>query len=278
MPSVMSSDGVRLHVEDSGGHGRPLVMLHGWPCSGAFFDRAAADLSGVARVVRPDLRGFGRSAAPQHGYRVARLARDLHDVLEQLELREVTVLGWSLGCAVIWSHLELFGRDRLAQAVFVQQSPRQWWSPDWDLGHREIRDQQGLLDLQARVRADPAAFDEANMATLLHTRPSPHEHDRLMAEMALSRAHARNTVMADHTTQDWRDLLSLIDLPTLVLVAEQDPAFPADGVAWVGQAVPGARTEYFQDSAHALFLDEPDRFAQVMTGFLQEHPPPTDDL
>ena len=271
MPTVTTSDGVRLHVEDTGGDRRPLVMLHGWPCSGAFFDRAAADLASVARVVRPDLRGFGRSDKPDHGYRVSRLAKDLHDLLAQLDLREVTVLGWSLGCAVIWSYVELFGNDRLAQAVFVEQSPRQWRGPGWDLGHREIVDQQSLLDLQARVSADPAAFDEGNMSTLLRTPPAPAEHERLMAEMALSPVHARNALMADHTAHDWRDLLPHVDLPTLVLVARHDPAFPADGVAWVGDAVPGAQTAYFDHSAHALFLDEPERFAQVMTGFLKQH-------
>lgn len=272
MPTVTTSDGVRLHVEDTGGDRRPLVMLHGWPCSGAFFDRAAADLAGVARVVRPDLRGFGRSDKPDHGYRVARLARDLHDLLEQLDLRDATVLGWSLGCAVLWSHLELFGTDRLAQAVFVQQSPRQWRGPGWDLGHREIVDQQGLLDLQDRVRADPDGFDETNMTTLLRTPPTAAEHARLRAAMALSPVHARNALMADHTAIDWRDLLPRIDLPTLVLVARHDPAFPADGVAWVGRAVPGARTEYFEHSAHALFLDEPEHFAHVVSDFLRQHP------
>lgn len=59
------------------------------------------------------------------GYHVSRLAADLRELLTQLELAEVTVVGTSMGCAVIWAYIELFGEDRLARAVFVDQAPLQ---------------------------------------------------------------------------------------------------------------------------------------------------------
>jgi pimeloyl-ACP methyl ester carboxylesterase len=71
------------------------------------------------QVYAYDQRFHGDSDSPNHGFHVARLAVDLRDFLQALDLTEVTVVGSSMGCAVIWSYVELFGLQRLRQAVFV---------------------------------------------------------------------------------------------------------------------------------------------------------------
>ncbi|WP_375498275.1 hypothetical protein [uncultured Nostoc sp.] len=78
-------------------------------------------------------------------------------MLQELGLHDVTQLGWSLGAPVIWSYLELFRRDgqspafgdRVRDIVVVQQSPRQYYTPDWKLGHRSCYDAESLALLQA---------------------------------------------------------------------------------------------------------------------------------
>ncbi|MFQ1003681.1 alpha/beta fold hydrolase [Modestobacter sp. SSW1-42] len=266
MSFVTTNDGVRLHVEERG-NGRPLVLLHGWTFSGRFFDRNVEALAQHARVVTVDLRGHGDSDKPEHGYRVARLARDLFDVLESVDLVDATVLGWSLGCPVIWSYLELFGPHRLAQAVFVEQTPRQYLAVDWPWHHAQSFDDAALAAMQAQVAADPAGQDRQQLQTIMRTEPTDAERELFLAEMAKCPPRVRNAVMADHTRHDWRDLLPTIDLPTLVCVARQDRVFDWRGPAWVGEHVAGARTEFFEDSSHALMLDEADRFNDVVAGF-----------
>lgn len=112
MPYFTSNDGVRLFYDETG-LGRPLVLIHGWTFSGRFFARNVSVLAENARVITVDLRGHGRSDKPNHGYLTPRLAADLGDLLQALDLSDVTLLGWSLGAPVIWSYLELFGRDRV---------------------------------------------------------------------------------------------------------------------------------------------------------------------
>jgi pimeloyl-ACP methyl ester carboxylesterase len=73
----------------------------------------------VVQVYAYDQRFHGDSDSPSHGFHVARLAADLRDFLTALELTDVTVVGSSMGCAVIWSYVELFGLQRLKQAVFL---------------------------------------------------------------------------------------------------------------------------------------------------------------
>ena len=267
MADFVTNDGVRLCYEEKG-EGRPLVMIHGWCFSGRFFVRNVDALAEHARVITLDLRGHGDSDKPDHGYRVARLAKDLFDLLEALDLDDVTVLGWSLGCPVIWSYLELFGDHRLARAVFVQQSPRQYYAPDWKLAHATCYDDAALATTQAEVSHDPAGFDRGQLDTIFTGEPTEAERRLFLSEMSKSPPYARNAVMADHTRHDWRDRLPTVRLPSLVLVALQDEVFPWQGPAYVGETIPGAETVFFEESGHALFFDEPEKFNETVSGFV----------
>jgi len=267
MPEVTTSDGVRLHHTDQGS-GPPVVLLHGWTFSGRFFDGVVPGLVEHARVLTVDLRGHGESGKPEHGYRICRLAKDLHDLLEQLDLQDVTVAGWSLGCPVTWSYDELFGSHRLARAVFIEQTPRQYIGLDWPWHHAQWFDDAALARLCVQVEADPAGQDAQQLDTITATGPTPAQRELLLAEMAKCPPRVRTAVMTEHTRRDWCDLLPTLDLPTLVCVARQDTVFDWRGPAWVGEHVPGAQTAFFEDSSHALFLDEPVRFVEVLTRFL----------
>lgn len=266
MPEVTTNDGVRLHYEERG-QGRPLVLIHGWTFSGRFFVRNVDALAEQFRVITLDLRGHGDSDKPGHSYRVPRLAKDLHDLLESLDLRDVTVLGWSLGCPVIWSYLELFGAERLARAVFVQQSPRQYIGSDWPYHHAVCYDDAALATLQAQVNADPAGQDRQQISSIFATEPTDEERDLFLSETAKSPPEARNAIMADHTRYDWRDLLPTIQLPSLVLVACKDSVFPWRGPAFVGEAIPNAETVFFEESGHGLFFDEWEKFNETVKRF-----------
>ncbi|MGB3770680.1 MAG: alpha/beta hydrolase [Rhodococcus sp. (in: high G+C Gram-positive bacteria)] len=264
------SDGTVLHYRDRG-TGRPLVLLHGWGFSGKFFEGSVDRLAEHARVISLDMRAHGDSEDPGHGYRVSRLAKDLRDVLLALDLTEVTALGWSLGCPVIWSYQELFGTDRLAQAIYVSQTPKQYRTPDWNLAHNSIFDDATLAAVQGRVTYDRTAFDREQIGEITATELPDDLVETLVGEMAKMPSPARNAVMADHTHHDWRDVLPTFDLPSLVLVGREDRAFPWEAAKYVADALPDARFELLEHSSHAPFLDEPDRFAREVIGFLGEH-------
>ncbi|OAG72018.1 peroxidase [Gluconobacter japonicus] len=268
MPHITATDGTRIHYEEKG-HGRPLVMIHGWTFSGRFFHRNVEALSEHARVITMDLRGHGRSDKPKHGYRIARIAADLRDLIGALNLQDVTVLGWSIGCPVIWSYLELFGQDRLRSAIFVQQTPKQYYSPEWKLGHATCYDQAGLAYLQQQVFLDSENFDQTNLADCLSHEIPKDEKAFLLREMAASPGYARSAMMADHTTQDWRDVLPHFSLRSLMMVAEKDKILPAGGPAWVADHMPNCEAVFFKDSAHMVFIDETEKFNRTVIEFLK---------
>ena len=156
-----------------------------------------------------------------------------------------------------WSYLELFGRERVARAVFVEQTPRQYVPSDWPWYHRQCFDDAALATVQAQLACDPTGFDRENLAAVLRTELDDEERDLLLAEMAKCPPEVRGAIMADHTRHDWRDLLPCLALPALVLVARQDAVFPWQGAAHVGELIPGAQTVVFEHSSHMLFRRMP---------------------
>lgn len=115
---------IKIHVDDTGGTGRPVVLLHGWPLSGEAWKNQISALTGAGhRVVTYDRRGFGRSEKPSKGFDYDTLANDLEAVLNELELSDVTLVGFSMGGGEVARYISKHGEDRLRSVVFAAAVP-----------------------------------------------------------------------------------------------------------------------------------------------------------
>ena len=122
MTTFKTNDGISIHYEVYG-TGKPLVMIHSWDQSAKAFCNNVSVLAEKYQVITIDLRGHGESEKPAFGYRISRLAMDVRQLMEHLDLWDVTMLGWSMGCSVTWSYWDLFRSDRLAQTILVDEPP-----------------------------------------------------------------------------------------------------------------------------------------------------------
>lgn len=159
--------------KEYGAAGPALVLIHGWSGSSKYFQRNVDELAKSCRVVTLDLRFHGESDKPAWGFHVARLAADVHALIQGTWLADArpALLGTSLGCAVIWSYVELFGEDRCSKFIFVDQAPSQWVFPDWKLGSKGIYDAASLENIQKAVQ-DMDSFADGNAACCLSKPPS----------------------------------------------------------------------------------------------------------
>ena len=151
MPIITTNDGVRLSLVEKG-RGRPLVLVPGWSQTARQF---AAQIDGLAdryRVIAVDMRGHGQSEKPAHGYKIQRLAQDLKDVLDALDLEDAAVAGHSMGSSVLWCYWDLFGAHRIGSAIFIDQMPAITALPSWSDGGEADRG----CDLRPR---QPAGHD-----------------------------------------------------------------------------------------------------------------------
>lgn len=123
-PQPAAADAVRLHIEDSGGSGRPVVLIHGWPLSAQAWEPQVSALRAAGyRVVAYDRRGFGQSDKPASGYTYDTLADDLHRVMAQCGLQDVTLVGFSMGGGEVARYIARHGESRLHSVVFAAAVP-----------------------------------------------------------------------------------------------------------------------------------------------------------
>ena len=118
--STVQAHSVHLHIEDSGGSGRPVVLIHGWPLTAQAWEPQVSALQAAGyRVVAYDRRGFGRSDKPEAGYSYDTLADDLQRVLDACGLQAVTLVGFSMGGGEVARYVARHGESRLHSVVFA---------------------------------------------------------------------------------------------------------------------------------------------------------------
>lgn len=118
-----NSSDIRIHYEDHG-KGSPMVLIHGFPFSGTAWEKQEAELlKANHRVITYDRRGFGQSDHPSIGYNYDTFADDLHQLITELDLTDVTLVGHSMGTGEIARYLGTFGSKRISRAVFISPIP-----------------------------------------------------------------------------------------------------------------------------------------------------------
>ncbi|KAJ4308898.1 hypothetical protein N0V84_011822 [Fusarium piperis] len=270
-----------------------VVLMHGFSGSSDYFTRNIGPLSESLWVVAPDMRGHGRSDRTRGGYHVARLAADLAGLVAYLRKAVpgtcIVPVGCSIGAAVLWTYIELFGCTDFAGFVFVDQAPLQDRSTfdDWD----KSKAHTGCYDEATMLAAQKSWIQESNLAHIdlvrgcLGYRHAPQQEDGVSAEQA-ARDEAFFTeisalcdqtwlarLLADHTRYDHREAIETIAVPTLVMAGRRSGCFPLEGMLETAKRVektrPGLAKSSVFGSGHWLFYEEPDRFNKEIDDFVR---------
>jgi non-heme chloroperoxidase len=266
--SVITNDGVRLFYQDAGS-GRPLIIAPGIAQTASMFVHQVEGLRDRYRVIVYDHRGHGESARPPHGYRIARLAKDLDDLLDALGLDDVTLLGWSMGCSVAWSYYDLFGPKRLSRlilvdgTVFMCRTPEMTKQDVADTG--AVWDAAGAVAAAGALRGDPEATVRPFVSSFLTEKYA--DEDWFVGEALKMPAEAAAALLFDQAFGDWRDVAARITIPTLIIGASRSHV-PLSVHEWLQHAIPGAKLAVMRDRAHLMFYEEPDTFNELVADFI----------
>ena len=244
---VTTSDGVILRFLEAGS-GAPLLIVPGLACTAQGFDAQLDGLSENNPVIALDMRGHGLSDKPRHGYRVARLAADLRDVLETLDLEDVTLMGHSLGCGVIWSFFDMFDTNRIKRLVFVDMRPMVTRNPAWSNEENRIAGGRFSPDetmaFANRLAADPErTLQRFFGAMLTDTCPNDRRKQLLDEATTLPGEHAAKLGF-DLGMTDLRDVLPRIDKPSLYIGGEHNTV-SLDSQRWICEQIPDVQHVVF---------------------------------
>ncbi|KAK4172102.1 Alpha/Beta hydrolase protein [Triangularia setosa] len=270
-----------------------IIFLHGFSGSSAYFTRNFPALSQKSWVLALDMRGHGRSGHSKGGYHVARLASDLRDFLLHIcslhpgKQYTITAVGQSIGAAILWTYVELFGDSEFASFIFVDQAPLQ--DRDLRFGWDERKAHRGCYDEKSMLAAQEAWIErpEETYVGLVdeclgyRCRPSSEDKERSPEERKQDQDYFTRIsrlcdgkwlarLLADHTRYDHREACELITKPTLVLAGKRSGCFSLEGMGEIVERVKNGKGVRMEDKAqmsvfesgHWLFWEEPERFNQ----------------
>jgi non-heme chloroperoxidase len=266
-----NSGNIDLYYEDHGS-GEPVVLIHGYPLSGASWEKQVPVLlSAGHRIVTYDRRGFGKSSQPTTGYNYDTFAEDLHKLVAQLELRDFALVGFSMGGGEVARYLGKYGSKGVSKAVIISGIPPFLLKTS---DNPEGVDGSVFEGIQKAIVADRYTFfteffkNFYNTDLLLGKRVS---EQAVQASWNLAAAASATASLACVPTwhEDFRKDLARFDVPTLVIHGDADRILPisASGPR-TAKLIKGARLRVVKDGPHCITWTHAEEVNSELVTFL----------
>ncbi len=262
---------IELHYTDQGA-GAPVVLIHGWPLSGRSWENQVPALVEAGhRVVTYDRRGFGESSQPWGGYDYDTFAADLDALLTELDLREATLVGFSMGGGEVVRYLGTYGTERVAKAVLAAAVPPYLYksedNPEGGL------DDATIAEFEVGVKTDRLAFLEGfthgffTAGNKLTVSEPQREYARDIAAFASPKGTL--DCIAAFGRTDFRGDVEKVSVPTLVIHGDSDAVVPFEvSGKRAAERIPGAQLHVIEGGPHAINASHAEEFNRVLLAFL----------
>jgi non-heme chloroperoxidase len=266
-----NSGHIKLHYEDYG-EGEPIVLIHGYPLSGRAWDKQLPVLLDAGhRVITYDRRGFGDSSQPSVGYDYDTFASDLKQLLDELELQEVTLVGHSMGTGEVTRYIGKYGSDRVARGVLVSPIPPFLLESDDNPDGLPGSLFEGFVE---SAKADTPAWMKGfldnfyNMDQYAGKLVSP-EAFASSLNVALAASAIAAVACIPTWETDFRGDLSKIDVPLLVIQGDADRIlpFPKTGKR-LPDLVDGSELVVIEGGPHAIAWTHADQVNEALLHFI----------
>ena len=271
--SVQRTRRAQLHVQDTGGDGRPVVLIHGWPLSGESWAAQIPALSDAGfRVISYDRRGFGRSEKPDHGYDYDTLTDDLAGLVVDLDLHDAVLVGFSMGGGEVARYVSLYGQDRLRGVVFAAAVPPCLMNtadnPDGPLTPEKAKEKEAALKADRSVYFDD--FTRNFFSANGEMKVDEAQRQAAIAMCLQSNQVAALDCMRAFSNTDFRDDLKRISVPALVLHGDADAIVPFEGSgALTHAAIDHSQLHVLKNAPHGCNTSHADAFNAALLTFLR---------
>ena len=266
-----NSGDIDLYYEDHGS-GDPIILIHGYPLSGASWEKQVAVLLAAGhRVITYDRRGFGKSSHPTTGYNYNTFAEDLHKLVTQLKLRDFALVGFSMGGGEVARYFGKYGSKGVSKAVFISGVPPFLLkTPE----NPEGVDASVFEGIQKALVADRYAFfteffkNFYNTDLLLGKRVS---EQAVQSNWNIAAGASATASLACVSTwhEDFRRDLTRIEVPTLVMHGDADRILPITASGFrTAKLIKGARLLVVKDGPHCITWTHADEVNSELVNFL----------
>jgi pimeloyl-ACP methyl ester carboxylesterase len=274
--SFRTSDGVRLAYWEAG-KGKPLVFVPGWSANGAEYINVMYLLSKHYHVYVLDPRNQGLSEHTDRGMRIARFAADLKEFTDHVGLSMADYCGWSMGAAVLWGYIDLFGTTGINKVAFIDEPPSIYSHADWS--EQERLDAGGMTSspermVEAFTTGKPVSSlivnSQAFQRFLLRDSPSFQNSEAFADATVKNDMNYLKLVLFDHAMNDWRDVIrSKVNIPTAIFTGVHSDSL--QGQRWIHSVIPNSELHVYkaeEQGDHFLAFKNPVKFTNDLRAFL----------
>ena len=271
MARIKTKDGVRLYVKDWG-HGRPVIMLHGWPLSSATFDDLGMAIAKAGmRAISYDRRGFGHSDHPWQGYNYNTLSDDLAAVIEGTRAIDATLLGFSMGGGEVARYMVRHSGRNVRDAILVSSVvPYMLKTEDNPKGtDQSIFDRMTKAVEEDRAKFWTTFFREFYGVSALN-RPVSQEVLDWSRGLAMQASLKATLDCAEaFATTDFREDLASFKVPALIIHGTGDQTVPIDAAGRAAaKQIPDCTLLEYDGAPHGLLASHKERLIADVLRFL----------
>lgn len=255
-----TSDGTRIHYLEAGS-GPAVVFIPGWTMPAWIWQKQMDAFSGKYHVIAVDPRSQGESDRPAFGHLPETRSRDYKELVDHLGLQKPTLVGWSMGCGELMKYVEQFGTSNVGAIVLVDGFVADKVSLEMFTGLA------GWMNMLQEDRAKQADGFVRHM----YSKPPPEDYIKrvIAASMEVPADTAAVLIYNMLAIKDWSTGLAKMDKPVLFTYQPENQSSADFLKSKLGDKV---RLEKFDGDGHALFVDDPDKFNQVLGDFLKSVP------
>jgi len=275
MPTITvgkeNSGDIELYYEDHGS-GSPVVLVHGWPLSGASWEKQVPVLLGAShRVITYDRRGFGESSKPATGYDYDTFAEDLHKLVTTLNLQDAALVGFSMGGGEVARYLGKYGSKRVSKAVFIASIPPFLLKT---ADNPEGVDGGVFEGIKKGIAADRLAFlsqflSDFYNVDVLRGKQISDQAVQLSWNIGAGASPKGTLDCVSAWLTDFRNDLKKIDVPTLVVHGDADRILPLAATGKRTQEfVKGSKLVVVEGGPHGLTWTHAEKVNRELLAFL----------
>jgi non-heme chloroperoxidase len=263
---------IDIYYEDQGS-GQPVVLIHGYPLNGHSWERqTTALLEAGYRVIAYDRRGWGQSSQPTTGHDYDTYAADLNELLEQLELTDIVLGGFSMGTGEVTRYLGNHGSGRVEKAVLLGAIPPFLLKTD---DNPEGVDGSVFEGIKEQVRKDRYVYfkqffdDFYNVDKFAPERISDQAWQASFQVACMGSPYS-SYACVDAWLTDFRDDLPKFDVPTLVVHGTEDRILPFDATAGrLEDLIDDVRVVPIEGAPHNIGWTHPEIVNPLLLAFLE---------
>ncbi|MFD2163394.1 alpha/beta fold hydrolase [Paradesertivirga mongoliensis] len=267
---------LNLYYEDWGS-GNPVVFIHGWPLDHQMWEHQMRVLPEMGlRCIAYDRRGFGKSDKPWNGYDYDTFADDLKAVLDQLELENVTLVGFSMGGGEVVRYFSRHGGARVSKVILLASIVPYTLKTEDNPDGVPL---EAFHEMISNIQEDRASFLSGFSKMFYGVNLISHQVSQAMLDwnlMLAMQASPKATIDCVHAfgETDFRTEMHTVNVPTLIIHGDSDKIVPIEPTGeQAARLISGAKYIVYEDAPHGLFLTNREELNQDLLEFISEKTP-----